>query len=75
MKRLIALICLAAVATEMSVAAKEPPKPHPTVSCSPSDTMEEEAKKKVHYFVDGKEHIEYCFGGKKHIIIDSGDNG
>jgi hypothetical protein len=75
MNRLATLTALMVLAAPICASAKEAPKPRPELKCSASDTLEEEADKQIRYVVDGKEHIEYCVMGKKHVIIDSGDNG
>ncbi len=75
MTRMAILTALLVLASVPSVQAKEPPKQRPELTCSASDTPEQEAEKEIRYVVDGKEHIEYCAMGKKHVIIDSGDNG
>lgn len=68
---LTALIAVAASHAHTTDASKSKPE----LTCSASDTPEQEAEKQIRYVVGGKEHIEYCAMGKKHVIIDSGDNG
>lgn len=75
MKRFIALSFFAAIGLASALRAKEAPTAHPTVTCSPKDTIEQEAAKYVEYYVDGKQHIEYCVNGKKQVIVDHGQNG
>jgi hypothetical protein len=75
MNRIAMLTALMALALTPCAHAKDPSGPRPELKCSPADTPEEEAEKQISYFVDGREHIEYCVMGKKQVIIDSGDNG
>jgi hypothetical protein len=75
MKSFTVLAALSAFMVASQAHANDPPKPKPELTCSASDTPEEEAEKQIRYVVDGKEHIEYCVMGKKQVIIDSGDNG
>lgn len=75
MARFMTLAAMAVLILAPSAHAEGASGPRPELKCSPDDTPEEEAEKEIRYFVDGKEHIEYCVMGRKQVIIDSGDNG
>lgn len=74
MKRTILLGLIAALGFCLAAYGQEETKPKPELKCDPNPKPGD-APQKIQYRRNGKLYIEYCSLGKKHVIVDSGQNG
>lgn len=74
MRHTILLGLVAALGFSPVAFGQEQGKPKEELKCDPNPKLGE-APKKIQYRHNGKTYIEYCSLGKKHTIIDHGQNG
>jgi hypothetical protein len=74
MKRMILLGLMAALGLSPAAYGQENTKPKQELKCD-QNPKPGEAPQKIQYRQNGKTYIEYCSLGKKHVIVDSGQNG
>jgi len=74
MKRMILLGLTAVLGLSPAAYGQEETKPKQELKCDQADKPGE-APKRIQYRRNGKLYIEYCSLGKKHVIVDSGQNG
>ncbi|WP_114947094.1 hypothetical protein [Microvirga calopogonii] len=74
MKRTILVGLMVAFGLSPAPYGQDDTKPKQELKCDPNPAPGE-APKKIQYRHNGKTYIEYCSLGKKHVIVDHGQNG
>lgn len=74
MKHTMVLGLMASLSFFPAAYGQEQAQPKPELKCV-VDGKPVEGRHKIEYRRNGKTYIEYCSLGKKHVIVDSGDNG
>ena len=74
MKRAMVLGLMASLGSFPAAYGQEKAQPKPELKCV-VDGKPVEGRHKIEYRRNGKTYIEYCSMGRKHVIVDSGDNG